>query len=342
MTDDAGSALARRLHIEAPVRVLTGRARARTTRPSPRWRSAPMPAASSAALFVSVANSRRAASSGGGSRSSPTACRSRRATCYLDPLTQTQVVIDELPRGDGRGRGAADGLRHDRRGRRADRPGRPAAGRRRRLGHRARATACSASCSSAPATSTSRTRSSLLPNVELYGATGEDYAEHHRARTSSTSSSSTASCRPSLPDKPILAIAPPRTSELGTVAGHARAARHRPPGAGRAAAARRRPDPRCTSPAPSGWSCRRGRARVHPGLGDGAAALRRRCATALPTAVLAFDLRQSDLPLQVAWPILVVQPRGRAARPRRQHARPGRARRARRARSCRPTAPACA
>ncbi len=29
------------------------------------------------------------------------------------------------------------------------------------------------------------------------------------------------------------------------------------------------------------------------------------CATGLPTAVFAFDLRQSDLPLQVAWPIMV-------------------------------------
>ena len=143
---------------------------------------------------------------------------------------------------------------------------------------------------------------SLLPNVELYGTTGEDYA------------TTTGLDRfdlivfdgflPStLPAKPILAIAPPRSSDLGTLAGTLDQ-----PGLGRpapdepllhdvdltrthVARAQRLELPawaRSVVPGPEQAPL------LYAGRRDG-----------LATAVLAFDLRQSDLPLQVAWPILI-------------------------------------
>jgi hypothetical protein len=141
-----------------------------------------------------------------------------------------------------------------------------------------------------------------LPNVELYGATGEDYA-------STTGLDKfdlivfDGFLPTSLPAKPILAIAPPRTSELGTVTGTLQR-----PGIGRPA-----PDEpllhdvdltrahvaRAQRMELPPWA-----RSVIPGVGE-APLLYAGARDGLPTAVLAFDLRQSDLPLQVAWPILV-------------------------------------
>jgi Ca-activated chloride channel homolog len=143
---------------------------------------------------------------------------------------------------------------------------------------------------------------SLLPNVELYGATPEEWA------------GTTGKSRfdlfvfdgflpPDLPDAPILAIAPPRTSPLGTLTGSVAN-----PVVGQASAEEpllknvdlsRLHVARTQRLSTPDW------ARVvlpstvdlpliYSGLRSG-----------LPTTVIGFDLRQSDLPLQVAWPILV-------------------------------------
>jgi Ca-activated chloride channel homolog len=108
---------------------------------------------------------------------------------------------------------------------------------------------------------------------------------------------------PELPAKPILAFAPPRTSPLGEVKGTLDRVRPGPAAGQRAAAARRRPVAAAHRRATAADGAARLGAAGHPrpdgpllyaGLREG-----------LPTAVFAFDLRQSDLPLQVAWPILV-------------------------------------
>ena len=142
---------------------------------------------------------------------------------------------------------------------------------------------------------------SLLPNVELYGATPEEYAgttgkEHFDLFVFD------GYLPPELPKKPILAIAPPVTSAVGKVTGKLE-------------------EPAVGQPAPDepllrnvdltrlhvadaqrielpSWA-----RRVIPGP-DGAPLLYSGLREGLPTAVLAFDLRRSDLPLQVAWPIL--------------------------------------
>ena len=143
---------------------------------------------------------------------------------------------------------------------------------------------------------------SLLPNVELYGTTGEDYAGTTGLEAFDLIVFD-GFLPATLPAKPILAIAPPRTSDLGTVAGTLER-----PGIGRVAPdepllhdvdltrshvarAQRMELPawaRSVIPGPAQAPL------LYAGTRDG-----------LATAVLAFDLRQSDLPLQVAWPILV-------------------------------------
>lgn len=143
---------------------------------------------------------------------------------------------------------------------------------------------------------------SLLPNVELYGATPDQWAT-----TSGKDRFDLFVFDGFLPDElpkaPILAIAPPKTSALGDVTGSLAN-----PIVGQTS-----PD----EPLLAGVDLSRlhvAKTQVmklpewartvipnspdvpllYSGLRDG-----------LPTAVLAFDLRDSDLPLQVAWPILV-------------------------------------
>jgi hypothetical protein len=146
-----------------------------------------------------------------------------------------------------------------------------------------------------------QTAFSLLPNVELYGATAEEWE-----RTTGKERFDLFVFDGFLPDElpaaPILAIAPPLTSPLGTVTGTLT-----DPLVGQTAAdepllrnvdlsrlhvarAQRMELPswaRTVIPGPAQAPL------LYSGLRDG-----------LPTAVLAFDLRQSDLPLQVAWPVL--------------------------------------
>ncbi len=61
---------------------------------------------------------------------------------------------------------------------------------------------------------------------------------------------------------------------------------------------------RPTSPRPSSWRCPTGRGPIIPGP-KGAPLLYAGSRAGLPTAVLAFEPRRSDLPLQVAFPILL-------------------------------------
>lgn len=143
---------------------------------------------------------------------------------------------------------------------------------------------------------------SLLPNVELYGATPEQWA------------STTGKERfdlfvfdgfvpDDLPRAPILAIAPSKTSPLGDVLGSLN----------NPIVAQTSPD----EPLLQGVDL----SRLHVArtqklkLPDWARTvipnspevplLYSGLRAGLPSAVLAFDLRDSDLPLQVAWPILV-------------------------------------
>ena len=146
---------------------------------------------------------------------------------------------------------------------------------------------------------------SYLPNVELFGVTPDEYGPATARKDG----------RPwdlvifegalpaTLPDSPILAIAPPRTSPLGELAGTLKN-----PGIGSLkpdepilryvdlttthiaeAAKLVLPDwARTVIPGPKGAPL------LYAGVRGG-----------LPTAVLAFEPRQSDLPLQVAFPILL-------------------------------------
>ena len=142
----------------------------------------------------------------------------------------------------------------------------------------------------------------FLPNVELYGATAKDYP--------STTGKELFDLiifdgylPADLPRKPILAISPPATSALGTVSGTLAT-----PAIGQL-------DPtepllryvdlstthiaKAQKMALPPWA--RG---VIPGPSD-APLLYVGDRDGLRTAVLAFDLHQSDLPLQVAFPVLI-------------------------------------
>ena len=81
----------------------------------------------------------------------------------------------------------------------------------------------------------------LLPNVELYGATAEEYATTTGKELFDLIVFD-GFLPPELPRKPILAFAPPSTSALGVGQRHARFVRHGPARARRSAAARRGPD----------------------------------------------------------------------------------------------------
>jgi Ca-activated chloride channel homolog len=227
---------------------------------------------------------------------------------FLDPQTQTQVIIDELPAGTsvvearltaiaGDGATPTDGT-----------GGVMAAGAADQLAADDAAWAIVPSdrlqriLLVGPGNVYLQNALSLLPNVELYGATGADYATTTGLEKFDLIVFD-GFLPPTLPAKPILAIDPPRTSDLGTITGALRQ-----PGIGRVApdepllhdvdltrvhvaAARRMELPnwaRTVIPGPDQAPL------LYAGTRDG-----------LATAVLAFDLRQSDLPLEVAWPILI-------------------------------------
>ncbi len=146
---------------------------------------------------------------------------------------------------------------------------------------------------------------SYLPNAELYGVAPKDYGP----------ASQRTDGRPwdliifedylpaTLPEVPILAIAPPRTSPLGEVAGALKnpgiatldpdepVLRYVDLSTTHIAEARKLTTPdwaRTIIPGPKSSPL------LYTGLREG-----------LPSAVLAFQPRQSDLPLQVAFPILI-------------------------------------
>lgn len=141
-----------------------------------------------------------------------------------------------------------------------------------------------------------------LPNTEVYGITFEKYGPATKPENFDLIVFE-RDLPAELPEVPILAIAPTRTSPLGEVAGKLEA-----PGIGQLdpgdpilryvdlstthiAEARRLALPewaRMVIPGP------RGAPLLYAGLRAG-----------LPTAVLAFEPRQSDLPLQVAFPVLI-------------------------------------
>lgn len=146
---------------------------------------------------------------------------------------------------------------------------------------------------------------SYLPNVELYGVTPAEYGPATEREDG----------RPwdliifegfvpsALPRTPILAIAPPRTSPLGEVAGTLR-----DPGIGSLDPDEpilRYVDLSTTHIAEASKLTLPDWARtVIPGP-RGAPLLYAGTRAGLPTAVLAFEPRRSDLPLQVAFPILL-------------------------------------
>lgn len=146
---------------------------------------------------------------------------------------------------------------------------------------------------------------SYLPNTELYGVKASEYGPATE-RTDGRPWDLVifeGTLPATLPRAPILAIAPPRTSGLGVVTGTLK-----DPGIGslapdepvlryvdlsttHIAEASRLALPdwaRTIIPGPKGAPL------LYSGLRDG-----------MPTAVLAFEPRQSDLPLQVAFPILL-------------------------------------
>jgi hypothetical protein len=142
----------------------------------------------------------------------------------------------------------------------------------------------------------------LLPDVELYGTTAADYAKT-TGKDLFDLIMFDGYLPPELPRNPILAIAPPTTSALGTVNGTLTA-----PPIGQLDPSEpllRYVDLSTTHIAKAqqltlpSWA----RAAI-PGPRD-APLLYIGNRQGAPTAVLAFDLHQSDLPLQVAFPILV-------------------------------------
>ena len=142
---------------------------------------------------------------------------------------------------------------------------------------------------------------SLLPNVELYGATAAEYP----ATTGKELYDLIVFdgfLPPELPNKPILAFAPPSTSDLGIVSGTLEEFGMGQPNANdpllrgvdltrlHIAKTQNLELPEWARPVIPGSPG----PLVYAGLRQG-----------LATVVFAFDIRQSDLPLQIAWPILV-------------------------------------
>ncbi|MEP7379412.1 MAG: BatA and WFA domain-containing protein [Chloroflexota bacterium] len=142
---------------------------------------------------------------------------------------------------------------------------------------------------------------SLLPNVELYGATAEQWPTT-TGKDKFDLIVFDGFVPTDLPKKPVLAFAPPATSPLGVVTGTLTEFGMGQPLADdpllRGVDLTRLHIAKTQQMELPAWA----RA-VLPGS-DGPllyAGLRE----GVPTAVFAFDIRQSDLPLQVAWPIMV-------------------------------------
>ncbi len=227
---------------------------------------------------------------------------------FLDPLTQTQVIIDELPAGTSVVEARLAAISDEGATPGSGTGGVAAAGAADQLAADDAAWAIVPSdrlqriLLVGPGNVYLQNALSLLPNVELYGATGEDYASTTGLEKFDLIVFD-GFLPPTLPDKPILAIDPPRTSDLGTVAGTLRQPAIGPLAPDEpllhdvdltrvhVATARRMELPswaRTVIPGPGQAPL------LYAGTRDG-----------LATSVLAFDLRQSDLPLEVAWPILI-------------------------------------
>ena len=146
---------------------------------------------------------------------------------------------------------------------------------------------------------------SYLPNVELYGVTPAEYGPSTARKDGRPWDLVIfeGSLPTALPDSPILAIAPPTTSPLGQVDGTLKE-----PGIGSLSPDEpilRYVDLSTTHIASASRLILPDWARtVIPGP-KGAPLLYAGIRSGLPTAVLAFEPRQSDLPLQVAFPILL-------------------------------------
>ena len=146
---------------------------------------------------------------------------------------------------------------------------------------------------------------SYLPNVELYGVAPADYGPASE-RTDGRPWDLTifeSTLPTTLPSTPILAIAPPRTSALGVVNGTLSN-----PGIGSLSPDEpilRYVDLSTTHVSQAQLITTPDWARtIIPGP-KGAPLLYAGVRAGLPTAVLAFEPRRSDLPLQVAFPILL-------------------------------------
>ncbi len=141
----------------------------------------------------------------------------------------------------------------------------------------------------------------LLPNVELYGATAEQWATT-TGKDKFDLVVFDGFIPADLPSKPILAFAPPSTSPLGDVNGTLDAF-----GMGQLPA----DDPllrgvdltRLHIATTQSMDLPSWARAVIPG--DPGPLLYAGLRESLPTVVFAFDIRQSDLPLQVAWPIMI-------------------------------------
>ncbi len=294
VTDDAGSTVPD-VALDVPVRVATvGRERENQAIAALAVRADP--SGLKRTLFVSVANystsqvARRLQILSDGT---PVTARD----LYLDPLSKADIVIDELPPGArvvearittyedaDEGSGPADLLPLDDAAWAVVPPDRL-----RRV------------LLVGPGNVYLQNAFSLLPNVELYGATADEYA----ATTGKELFDLIVFdgyLPADLPQKPILAFAPPQSSALGEVHGTLDSF-----GMGQ---------PDINDPLLRGVDLTRlhisttqqidlppwARAVIpgsdgpllYAGLRDGQ-----------PTVVVSFDIRQSDLPLQVAWPIMV-------------------------------------
>ena len=294
VTDDASSTVPA-VALEVPVRVLTvGRERDNQAIAALAVRADP--SGLKRTLFVSVANystsivARRLQIIADG-----TAVTAR--DLLLDPLTRADVVIDELPVGTrvvearitpaaatGAASGPTDYLPLDDAAWAIVPPDRL-----RRV------------LLVGPGNVYIQNAFSLLPNVELYGATGEGYA----ATTGKELFDLIVFdgyLPAELPRKPILAFAPPQTSPLGVVSGTLDEFGMGQPVADdpilRGVDLTRLHIARAQQMELPAWA-----RPVIPGS-DGPL-LYAGAREGLPTVVFAFDIRQSDLPLQVAWPIMI-------------------------------------